>query len=88
MIPIIRVVAGPIAVGIGGEGHNIWKSSQKCICGGLFRRRRIKMLIRQNVWRAALLRLSRHSSLIRATADRLTLVELNNFIKIDVKSRR
>jgi hypothetical protein len=39
------------------------------------------MLIRQNVWRTALLRLSRHSSLMRATADRLTLVELNNFYK-------
>jgi hypothetical protein len=36
---------------------------------------------------AALLRLSRHSSFIRATAERLTLVELNDFIKIDVKSR-
>ena len=35
---------------------------------------------------AALLRLSRHSLLIRATADRLTLVELHNF-EIDVKSR-
>jgi hypothetical protein len=45
------------------------------------------MLIRQNGWRTALLRLSRPSALMRATAERLTLVELNDFIKIDVKSR-
>jgi hypothetical protein len=30
---------------------------------------------------AALLRLSRHSSLVRVTADRPALVELNNFYK-------
>ena len=39
----------------------------------------LKMLIRLR--RTALLRVSRHSLLLRATADRLTLVELLNFDK-------